>query len=336
METAAELGNYANQAAIVYTAFLNEPPLNAYTNYFNIHRVDVISNESGVDNDPVQGIDRDTALDMAYWCSNVERLLCVNVNSAVAEANVAPGRDQVLAIANSSKYGGAGYTDLGTVAGSNSAALEIALHEFGHSFGDLADEYTYGGPTTYSGPEPSAWNATTWTLAELEADSRRKWSRWLDLPHVSAYEGASYSVLGIYRPTSNSKMRNLGRPFEEVNTERLIRQIYQKVDPIDGASPAGPVTGGSLFVTPMQPTYHSLDIAWSVNGIPIPGATGEVLNLGDLNLPLGIYDIGVTVVDNTPMMRNGTVRRDMMTSTRTWTFVNNRVRNVPGRQGVSR
>jgi hypothetical protein len=315
--TAAELGVYANDVSAVWPVFLAEPPLAEYATYFNIHRVDVTSIDSGVDNDPNQGILRNTALDMGYWCSGIQRLLCVNVSKANAQANSAPGRDTVLALANSGTYGGAGYSNLGTVAGHNGAAIEIALHEFGHSFASLADEYDYGGPAFYPNPEPSEQNVSIYDAAELTT-LRKKWFRWLDLPHVDAFEGADYSRFGIYRPTFDSKMRSLGRPFEEVNTERIIRNIYKYVRPLDAATPPGAYPlDASFFVAPLHPVTHAFDIQWRLNGAKIPGATGETFDAASLGLHVGSYTLSVDVVDNTPMVRSLAVRLNMMES-RSW------------------
>jgi hypothetical protein len=98
--TAGELGQYAADVDALWPAFLTEPPLATYASYFNVHRVDVTSPESGVDHDP-QGVFRQTALDMTFWCSGTARLLCVNVGKAQTQAASAPGRDCVLALANS-------------------------------------------------------------------------------------------------------------------------------------------------------------------------------------------------------------------------------------------
>lgn len=317
--TAAQLGTYANDVNAVWPVFLAEPPLSEYASYFNIHRVDVTSTESGVDHDPTQGILRQTALDMGYWCSGIQRLLCVNVSKANAQANFAPGKDSVLALANSGTYGGAGYSDLGTLAGHNGAAIEIALHEFGHSFASLADEYDYGGPATYSGPEPSEQNVSTLTEAQLTAQ-KKKWWRWFDLPHVGTFQGAMYSRLGIYRPTFDSKMRNLWRPFQEVNAERIVRNIYGFVHPIDDATPAGAYPLDAVFfVDPLDPATHALDVQWSLDGRRIPGATGTTLDAGTLGLGLGSYVLSVEVVDNTPLVRSPSVR-SFMTERRSWTL----------------
>ncbi len=318
--TAAQLGTYASDVNAVWPVFLAEPPLASYASYFNIHRVDVTSLESGVDHDPSQGILRQTAMDMGYWCSGIQRLLCINVSKANAQANFAPGKDSILALANSGTYGGAGYSDLGTVAGHNGAAIEIALHEFGHSFASLADEYDYGGPATFDDPEPGEQNVSIFVEAELTAQ-KKKWWRWFDLPHVGTFQGAMYSRFGIYRPTFDSKMRNLGRPYQEVNTERIVRNVYRFVRPIDDATPQGAYPLDALFfVDPIDPVTHALDIQWSLDGARIPGATGTTLDAGALGLNLGSYVLSVEVVDNTPLVRSEALRASFMTESRSWTL----------------
>jgi IgA Peptidase M64 len=56
--TASELGDYAQQVDAIQPTFFAKEPFHAYQGYFTVHRVDVVSNESGVDNDPVQGVSR--------------------------------------------------------------------------------------------------------------------------------------------------------------------------------------------------------------------------------------------------------------------------------------
>ena len=182
--TAAELGSFQNHANGQAAAFFQKEPFERYAPYFNVHLVEVISNESGVDNDPTQGISRDTALDMRFWCNGIERLLCVNVSKAYSFANNAPDVDFVVAVANSTKYGGAGYpsNNLGTVSGGNGSASEVMIHEMGHAMGNLADEYTYGGPATWTGGEPGARNVSTFESVEMAATGT-KWAAWAGSQH---------------------------------------------------------------------------------------------------------------------------------------------------------
>ncbi len=321
--TAAQIATYASHVNTVINAFFAQEPLAAYKPYFNVHRVDVESAESGVD-EPDLGIFRNTALDMTYNCAGIERLLCINVSKAFTAANSAPQRDQILALANSTRYGGAGYpsNNLGTLAGNNGAAVEIALHEFGHSFADLADEYDYGESPNYNGPEFPDANVTIYTAAQMAAP-QRKWFRWLDLPHVDAFEGAHYHQFGVYRPTFDSKMRNLNRPFQEVNVEQFIIELYQIVRPIDAVSPdTGPLqTADQPFtVFPMAPLDHALDIQWYVDGAPIDGATTATVLPMAFGLSPGAHTLTVEVIDSTPRVRDPVAIAALLTDLETWTI----------------
>jgi len=88
--TEGELGVYAIDAANFMAGFFSELPLDEYASFFNVHRVDVVSNESGVDHDPVFPIWRDTELDMGFWCDGMERLLCVDVEKAQTAMKLPP------------------------------------------------------------------------------------------------------------------------------------------------------------------------------------------------------------------------------------------------------
>lgn len=327
--TAGEQGQFHTDATSIQNNFFRYEPFISYEPYFRFTQVEVVSNESGVDNDPSQGISRDTALDMAYWCNGIERLLCVSVSKAYQAAASAPDIDQVIAISNSSKYGGAGYSsnNLGTAAGQNGSAVEIAIHEMGHSLGDLADEYTYGGPTTYSGNEPSARNSSIFDRQE-QLDDQRKWWQWMDesMPGfdgtVSTYEGSSYSQLGVYRPSNNSMMRNLGRPFNLPSAERIIHQIYKEVSPIDDGTPDGTVLDRDsvAWVMPMQPIGHDLEVVWYLDGSIVLSALGQdELDLATLGLSDGSHEITVEVIDPTPWVRSETIRNAFLTASRTFT-----------------
>ena len=216
--TQADLPTWPAVAVAGYERLFQYEPFIRYREYFNVHRVDVVSAESGVDNDPTQGVERDTALDMRFWCSNIERLLCVNTGSAAAMAAFAPDVDQIAAVANSTKYGGAGSSsaDIGTYSGFNGSSVEVFIHELGHSLGNLADEYTYGaGSDTYTGSESAAANASILDFNAMNGSSE-KWDRWLgyDLPGIGqhdCFEGCAYHSFGIYRPTNNSMMRSLAQ-----------------------------------------------------------------------------------------------------------------------------
>jgi hypothetical protein len=319
--TTGETTTYAAHVDAILASFFAGEPFAAYSTYFNVHRVDVVSNESGVDEIDL-GIFKDTALDMEYGCFGIARLLCINISKTYDAAASAPAVDQILALANSTRYGGAGYPfdNLGTVAGNNSSAVEIGLHEFGHSFADLADEYDYADGTTYIDPEPSEPNVSIFNAPTQIAQSR-KWYRWMNLPSVDTFEGAYYTQFGIYRPTSNSKMRSLNRPFEEINIEQFVISIYEIVSPIDDATPSSPVPlphTTEFFVTPLQPIDHNLDVQWFIDGVEVIGAVSSTFIPSDVCPALGLHDVAVTVIDNTARVRDPNARALWMTDTRQW------------------
>lgn len=331
--TAAQQGLFQSDVDGIVAGMFAYEPFITYAPFFRVHAVEVVSNESGVDNDPVQGISRDTALDMLFWCGGTERALCVGVNQALTAARqgVSTDVDQVVAIANTTKYGGVGYpsSDLCTSSGRNGAATDIVIHELGHSLGNLADEYDYGGSSHYSGPELGPANVTIYNQAQMAAQ-QRKWFRWLgeNLPQfdglVAAFEGGNYSETGVFRPSNNSMMRSLGRRFNMPGAEALIMEFYREVSPIEDATPVSPdpSPNGTLLAIPVQPQGHDLTLAWEVDGANIPGAFNQTsLDLSALGLDDGAeHTVRVTVVDPTLWVRNQDIRDQFLTETREWTI----------------
>ncbi len=227
--TASELVTYHGHVVDKWNELSAVEPFRSYKRYFNVWQVNVVSNESGVDNDPSLGVARDTALDMGFWCQGrevtVERLLCVNETKANQFAALAPQADQVIALGNTTKYGGAG-GGVATAAGGNAQAGQIAIHELGHSIGGLADEYDYP-YDRYTGPDPTEPNATS-------DPTGAKWSHYLgqispDGGTVGAYEGSRYYKFGLYRPTENSIMRTLGREFNLIGRDAMINAFKKKI-----------------------------------------------------------------------------------------------------------
>ena len=286
----------------------DQDPFPRYKNFFNVYRVDLTSAESGADVPPL-GIYRNTALDASYYYNGgPERLLYINQSKADAALKDALAGSGITAnlrwvTVNDSRYGGGGggYT---VFAGGNTYAGELALHETGHSFGGLADEYvdpSYG-QAPYSGPEPYAVNVT-------KDPSGGKWSQWLGyvdaLGTVGAYEGADYYAYGLYRPTPTSKMKALGQPFNAVSREKIVQDIYGLVHPLDAClSPFGiKVDPPQLWVDLVDPNV--LQVEWYVEGVQVPGATGETFRMSDYGYGPGTYNVEVHAFDPTEWVRVG-------------------------------
>lgn len=326
--TASELGKYATDVETFIQDLFAQEPFREYQRYFNIHRVDVTSNQSGADhperNPPVFV---DTALDATYNCSGIQRLICVDsskVNGVVSSSLSSDRRDVILVIVNDAEYGGSGGAI--AVTSVHSTVVDVILHELGHSFGLLADEYGGPPPSCNSSIEPPEVNATMQTQRE-----QIKWNYWIDLstpvPTTGTaagvpglYEGARYCDTGLYRPTHNSKMRHVDMPFEQINSEQLVKRFYNWVSPIDASEPSVStvtITQGqnqTFRVQVPQPSTHSLNIAWKVDSQTM--GTSADFTLISSSLTLGSHMVEITVSDPTLLVRNDSA--GVLTESRTW------------------
>jgi hypothetical protein len=229
--------------------FLATPPFDRHARNINVFRVNVISTDAGADDAGAGTLVR-TYFDAEF--SNLSRLLLCNEKTALLVAGQqVPEYSVCLVAVNTQIYGGAG----GGVAtfSLHSSAMEIAIHEMGHTAFKLADEYAFYSSASEPGhdhhpqEEPTAPNIT------IETDrSRLKW-RWavagstplpttrngdcskpdpqmnpFPLDPVGCYEGAHYYHCGAYRPQFDCKMRQLGYQFCKV-CESVIDNYFARL-----------------------------------------------------------------------------------------------------------
>ncbi|MFD3576982.1 M64 family metallopeptidase [Streptomyces sp. NPDC058644] len=251
-------------------------PYAEYEDLFNVWAVDAHSQQSGVSGDPTSDVRKNTALDSAFFCDGIERLLCVDTNKVEAYASKAADPDLVIVLSNSTKYGGAGYNaitspsgydGIGTASSDHADSDQVAVHETGHSFGKLADEYWYD-ESTYSGPEPGESNLTKLSADEMAAQ-KVKWHRWLgqespDGGTVGAYEGGGYHGHGLNRPTEDSIMRTLGREFNLPGREAMIAGFHQHAPTLTAATPTGRQVRGGERIR-VEASSHAR-VRWYVDG----------------------------------------------------------------------
>ncbi len=284
---AAELAKYHADVQAFVDVFKQTAPYGDLWCGINVHRVDVVSTDSGAD-DPVacgdgtagSGAVARTYFDATFCSGNaIRRLLTCDSASVLAVANAqVPATHLALVVVNSPLYGGSG----GPVATFSTAAgaAEIALHEMGHSAFGLADEYEYyagcgtgeAGHDVYAGGEPIEPNVTRNT-----ARATLKWKSVLSSPvdplpttanpncaqcdpqgnphapeYVGAYEGARYMHCGCYRPSYDCRMRNLGQPFclacQKVIRDALVPYLPIAWQGLWWKSPAGSESGWGMNV----------------------------------------------------------------------------------------
>lgn len=251
--TSADMGKWAADAQKVANGLLADPLYNANKAGINIRRVDVVSNQSGV-TEPNLGLYRDTALSMQVGCYGVDRIVCSDENkvfTAVDSVLGADAHDVIVAVANTTTYGGAG-GDIATMT-MHQQAIELALHEIGHTAFGLADEYDYG--TCDESREPTEPDVTM-----QGTRSNAKWGSMIasstqvptpagayPLGTVGMYVGARYCPSGMYRPTEDSRMRTLGQPWFAVNERRANAVFASYYKPGgDGGNPSTVTVTGSL------------------------------------------------------------------------------------------
>ncbi|MEE1772343.1 M64 family metallopeptidase [Streptomyces sp. JV185] len=326
-------------------------PYKSYQGLFNVWTVDAVSNESGISGDPGAGTVRDTALGSYFWCSDIERLICADIDKVAAYAAKAPAADLVVVIANSTKYGGAGYSGLqaegypfngvSTLSSDHPSSSLIAAHEIGHSVGLLDDEYTYAEYGTWTGGEPGGINSTTYTPAQL-TEKRAKWYRWLGLADpaggtVGTYEGSAYYPLGLYRPTASSIMRELSNTeFNLPGREAMIAGFYRAGNAlsstVDTGTAVGPGrritvdladlrTAGAIAHRPGAATgLARIDLRWYVDGVEKFSARGRTsvtpASLGVRADGRG-HKVTAEAVDRTGAIRDPAVRA-LATDTLSW------------------
>ena len=152
--------------------------------------------------------------------------------------------DYIIIMVNSDSYGGGAIYNFYAVSTMHRMAEYVLPHEFGHSFGGLADEYV-DEELSYSGLHVTDYEPLEPNITNLK-NFGRKWKHMLprgtmvptpdnnDVPKgecgpLGVYEGAGYAPKGVYRPVMHCMMRDYA-PFCPVCTQRLeeIFQLYTK------------------------------------------------------------------------------------------------------------
>ncbi|WP_327371578.1 M64 family metallopeptidase [Streptomyces sp. NBC_01217] len=353
--TAGQQGDFHADATAKWVGITALEPYKSYQGLFNVWTVDAVSNESGISGDPGADTVRDTALGSYFWCADTERLICTDIDKVDAYAAMAPAADLVVVIANSTKYGGAGYSGLqaegypfngvSTLSSDHASSGLIAAHEIGHSVGLLEDEYTYDAYGTWTGGEPGGINSTTHTAEQL-TEKQAKWYRWLGQSDpaggtVGTYEGSAYYPFGIYRPTTSSIMRELSNTeFNLPGREAMIAGFYRAGNALSSTVDTGVTVGpgrritvarAALGTVGAKPHAHRpgtgtglarTELRWYVDGVERVFARGRTSVTA---ASLGVHADGrghkvtAQAVDRTAAIRDPAVRA-LATDTLTWSI----------------
>jgi hypothetical protein len=359
--TAAQEATFLSHASSLATSFFSLAPYSVYRPFHNVHSLFTPSSQQGADHPPynpscpgslsccstplpLAGTYVNTAFDARFCASNIPQLLVVNGSKVLAAASAVPDWDKILVLVHDNTYGGSG--GFLSVTSREASSIEIARHEYNHSFTGLADEYenpyAYPPCSDLGGGPPCEPNVT-----DQQSPALIKWEPWIapttpvPTPETSQYasvvglfEGARYRQTGMFRPRYNScLMRNLGQPLDQVCQQEYVLMLYRGgwgepasgIDPIEpgGESPPpGPVTTAGpleLAVDLIYPVGHgtTLETRWYVDGVLQPTPTPPD-SFTFLPPAPGTYEVRVLVRDPTamvhPEMEDGELESD-----RVWT-----------------
>jgi len=233
--TAAEQQKLRDAAVKFSQIFFTSKEIGTHREGWSLHVLDAVSAQSGAD-DPSTNTSVDTLFDGNFGCAGIDRLYCVNDSKVFSYVlQHYPQFDFVLVVGNSTKYGGAGGR-LSTYT-LHDSAVDVAIHELGHTFGRLADEYIDDANAHLY--LPGYCENCYANITQLTDLTQVKWRHWFSDPSnvptqpgqagVGLFEGGYYSSKGFYRPKNNSFMLALGQPIGEVNGEAWVNQLYQNI-----------------------------------------------------------------------------------------------------------
>ena len=312
-------GKFAADVDRTLAAFETASPWDQMLRATNIYRVDVPSVQSGADfENGLGGVLKDTYFDTGFFSRGIPVLLAPSESgaaraTAIADATAGAGLwDQIILVVNSTVYGGAGGPL--TTASVNANGPRIAVHEVGHSFPGLADEYG-GNIRIYDGLPITEPNVSLNPI-------NPSWAAWIDSPApplptpdngsyntvVGTFEGGRYFDSGIYRPMQNCKMRSINAEFCPICKEQHLKSFFEIVPFAESTSPAAstvvPVTNSRTF-TVDSPPLDDISYEWFINDQRIPGENTASLSLTTGQLVSLTQQLSVNARYASDMMRTG-------------------------------
>ena len=217
-----EMGTFLEDCKIAMEALFSHEPFRQMQDRFNMIAVMSPSAESGV-SEPGKGIWRNTALgahfDTFYSARYLTTLHLKKMNDVLAGTPY----EHIIVLVNGERYGGGGIYNSYTLTDAHGPSFRpVVVHEFGHSFGGLGDEYPYGDDDPMYFPDTEPWEPNLTT----KCDFNGKWEDLVREGKAGLIEGGGYLTKGVWRGFENCRMRTNEEPeFCLVCQQALIRLI---------------------------------------------------------------------------------------------------------------
>jgi hypothetical protein len=290
-------------------------PYGRYRKFVNICVAKVVSQSNGIGNGP-------TAFDGGNGGDRLARVSQSKV-TAYIDANIPSSFeiDWTAVVLNQSLWENTGAI-LMLWSGGNRDAAGAALHEGGHGFHQLADEYCAGGTGTRCGAASCGGSGQEHAEVNTTGNCMTpggKWDLWLGttqkglkLPDMGAtgvqgtFVGSRYVDSGQYRPSGNSMMNSLfgddvNTSYNSVSREQIIFGIWRAVTPIDSTEPAAGAVASPTTLTVHVIDSEVIDVDWSVDGEVVAENGGPVFDPGAAGLSPGTHTIEARAYDNADM-----------------------------------
>lgn len=233
----SEMGLFINDCQQFAAHLFSFEPYTKYRDHFNIRGVLAASKDSGSDI-PADSTWKKTLLNTTFYTFDSERYCMTYDNKSVRDMAANAPYDQIYILVNTDKYGGGAiYNYYSVSVNSNQFEAKIFVHELGHGFAGLGDEY-YDSEVAYSDFYPTdvePWEPNLTTLVDFSG----KWQNLMDrnvpvptpaekkyLYKTGVFEGGGYVSKGVYRPAHDCLMNSFGgNDFCEVCKLAIERMI---------------------------------------------------------------------------------------------------------------
>ncbi len=221
-----ELDKYHRDARLAFGDLFSHEPFASRRSDFNVWTVDTPSEQSGISR-PRSGLFRDPALGTSYNTFDSERYILTLDDRAWRDAAAAAPYDFVLILINSEKYGGGGIFQLYSTAAVDSGFRRyLVVHEFGHHFAGLGDEY-YTSSVAYEefhGEQVEPWEPNVTALHDPE---NLKWGDLVEegTPVPTPWEKQAFEEFSLAYQERRADMRRRGVSEEEM--EALFAEVRE-------------------------------------------------------------------------------------------------------------
>jgi IgA Peptidase M64/Peptidase M64 N-terminus len=229
--TARELGKFQRDARRMIKVLFATSPFKEHRTKFNVWGLCPPANESGISR-PSTGIYRDSL--STYDAFGSERYILAFDNQRLRKLAQHAPYEFIEILANNRTYGGGGIFNLySTVSVDNAFADYVFVHEFGHHFAALADEY-YTSPVAYA---PTSVHVEPWepNVTALLDKNKLKWKDLVrpDTPLPTPWNKEAFEAYSRDYQKRRTQIRKENRPESEMEAlffedRRLVGAMFAK------------------------------------------------------------------------------------------------------------